>query len=102
MEKNLIGPNQCQAFVIPICYEPTNQHRPLGIEAGFNTHIPMSMVGSTCGFITRYLTDDDIETCQQITISDEHNWDLSKHILKYLQWRRIKGATCSTSGKSIK
>ena len=67
MKKNLINPNQCRAFGIPICDDPTNQHRALVIEADFNTHIPMSMVGYTCVFITRYLIDDEIETCQHFT-----------------------------------
>ena len=79
-EKTSISPNQCQDFGIPICDEPTYRHRPLRIEEYFNTYIPMSMVGSTCGFITQYPTDDKIETCQHITISNEHNWDPSKHI----------------------
>ena len=58
MAKTLINPNQCRDFVIPIYDEPTNQPRTLGIEEDFNTHIPMSMLGSTCGFITRYPTYD--------------------------------------------
>ena len=58
MEKNLINPNQCLSFGITICDDPTNQHRPLVIEADFNTHIPMSTVVSTCKFITRCPTDD--------------------------------------------
>ena len=82
MEKTLITPDQFQAFGIPICDEPTDQHRPLGFEADFNTHIPMLMVGSTCVIITRYPTDDEIDTCWRITISNEHNWDPSKHIFK--------------------
>ena len=82
MDKNLLNPNQCQAFDIPICNDSTNQHRPLGDEAYFDTHIPISMVVSTRGFITRYPTYDKIETCQHITISNEHNWDPSKHIFK--------------------
>ena len=63
MEKNLINPNQFRYFGIPICYEPTDQHRPLGIDTDFDTHIPILMMGSKCGFITRYPTDDEIETC---------------------------------------
>ena len=82
MEKTLINTNQCRDFGIPICDDPTNKHRPLGIEADFNTHITMSMVGYTCGFITQYPTDDNIETCRQITVSDEHDWDPSKNILE--------------------
>ena len=60
MEKALINPSQCRAFGIPIWDDPTNYHRPLGIEEYFNTHIPILMMGSTCGFITRYPIDDKI------------------------------------------
>ena len=74
-EKTLINPHQGQDFGIPICDDPTNQNRPMGIEADFNTHIPMSMVGYTCEFITPYTTDDNIETCRHIIISNGHNWD---------------------------
>ena len=63
MEKILINPNQYQAFGIPICDDPTDQHRSLVIEVDFNTHIPISMVGSTCGFITCYPIYDYIDTC---------------------------------------
>ena len=52
MGKTLINPNHCQDFGIPICDESNDQHRPLEIEIDFNTHIPMSVVISTCGFIT--------------------------------------------------
>ena len=67
---------------MPICDDSTNHHRPLVIEAYFNTHIPISMVGYTCVFITRYPADDKIETCQHITLSNEHDWDTSKYIFK--------------------
>ena len=63
IEKFLINPNQCQSFGILIYDEPTDQHKPLGIEADLYTHIQMSMVVSTCGFINRYPTNDDIDTC---------------------------------------
>ena len=82
MEKTSIKPNQCQYFGIPIRDDTTNQNRPLGIEIDYNTHIPTSMVGSTCGFITQYTTYDEIETRQHINISNEHNWDPSKHTFK--------------------
>ena len=82
MEEFLIIPNQGRAFGIPICDDPTNQHRTLGIEAYFNTHIPMSMVGSTCGFIIWYPIYDKIDTCSHITISNKHDFYPSKHILK--------------------
>ena len=82
MEKFLINPNQFRAFGIPICDDSTNWHMSLVIEVYFNTHIPMLMVGSTCGFITWYPIDDKIEICQHINISNEHDWDTSKNIFK--------------------
>ena len=63
MEKNLINPNKSRPFFTPICDDPTYQNRLLGIQAYFDTHISMSMVGSTCGFINQYPIDYDIETC---------------------------------------
>ena len=75
IEKTLINTNQRQDSGIPICDEPTDKHRPLGIEEYFNIRIPMSMVESTCGFITWYPTYEKIETCRHNTVSDEHNWD---------------------------
>ena len=100
MEKTLINPNQCQAFGIPIYDETTDQHSPLGIEADFNTHIPMLMVQSTCGFIIPYHTHEDIEIYRHITISIEHSWYPLKNMFKI--WRRSKGATSSTSDQPTK
>ena len=81
-ENNLIKLNQYRHFGIQICDEPTSQNTPLVIEADFNTHIIVLMVVSTCGFITRYSTDNKIETCLHITISNEHYWDPPKHIFR--------------------
>ena len=74
MEKTLINPIQYQSFSIPICDDPTDQHRQLVIEEDFNTPIPMLIVGSTCGFINWYPISDEIKTHWHITISNEHNW----------------------------
>ena len=82
MEKTLINRNQFQYFGITICDEPTDQHRPLGIVVDFNAHTPISMMGSTCGYITLYTIDGKIEIYRHITVSDEHDWDPSKHIFK--------------------
>ena len=69
-EKHLINFHQCRDFDISIYDDPSNQHSPLVIKEYFNTHIPMSTVESTCGFITWYPTDDDIEICQHINIQN--------------------------------
>ena len=71
MEKILIKLYQCLDFEISIYDDPTDQYRPLRTEGDFNTHILMAMVGSACGFITQYTTDDQIETCQHIIILNE-------------------------------
>ena len=63
VEKTLIRPNKCLYFGIPICDEPNDQPGSQGIEEYFNTHITMSMVGSTFGFINQYHTYGEIETC---------------------------------------
>ena len=73
IKKTLINPNKYQYFVIPIYDDPTDQHRLLGIEEYFNTHIPMLVVGFTCGFITWYPTYDGIETCRHINVSNGHD-----------------------------
>ena len=80
MEKSLINPNQCRAFGIPICDDPTDPHRPLGIQAHGNTFIDMDMAGSTCGFITRYPSDHEMETCQHLELSSTEYWDPSKDV----------------------
>ena len=69
IKKTLINPNQCRDFGIPICDDPTNHCRPLVNEADFNTHIPMPMFGSICGFINWYCTYDKIDTCKHINFS---------------------------------
>ena len=60
MKKTLINPNQFRDFGIPIFDDPTDQHMPLGIESDFNTHIPITMMGSTFGFITWYPTYNEV------------------------------------------
>ena len=42
MQRSLINPNQCRAFGIKICDDPTDPHRDLGIELDDNNFIPMA------------------------------------------------------------
>ena len=80
MERSLINPNQCRAFGIKICDDPTDEHRSLGIEADANSFIPMRMTGSTCGFLSRCPTDEELEECRYILLSDEEVWDPSQDV----------------------
>ena len=79
MEKSLINPYQVRAFGIPLCDDPTDLNRQLGIEGNDDCFIRMEMFGSTCGFISRYPTDDEMNTCKHITMSDEQYWDPSRN-----------------------
>lgn len=79
MDRSLLNPNQLRAFGIPVCDDPTDPHRPLGIDL-MNVKIPMSMQGSICGFVSRCPTDAELESCEKFQISDEHSWDPTSQI----------------------
>ena len=84
MEKSLINPCQCRAYGISLCDDPTDPHRRMGIEGEFEAFIPPEMVRSTCGFVSRYPTEQEIETCGHVMLYDEDNWDPSKdHFNQY-------------------
>ena len=61
MEKSLINPYQCRAYGLQLCDDPTDPNREMGIYA--NSFIPLTMVGSTCGFTSRYPTNEELEDC---------------------------------------
>ena len=64
MPKSLINPNQCRAFGISLCDDPTDPHRALGMYDHENDlDIPMVMNGSFCSLLTRCPTKDEIQTC---------------------------------------
>ena len=50
----------------------------MGMDCNERIFIPLKINGSTCGFVTRYLTDTELETSRHITLSDEDDWDPSK------------------------
>jgi hypothetical protein len=75
MERSLINPNQCRAHGINICDDPTDKHRRLGIELDDGYFVNMQMDGSTCGFITRCPSDDELHSCRTFILSNEHTWD---------------------------
>ena len=79
MDKSLINPNQLRAFGVPVCDDPTDSHRQLGIDLKSVT-IPMTMQGSICGFVSRCPSDEELESCARYQISDEHNWDPTSQI----------------------
>ena len=78
MERSLINPYQCRAYGVDLCDDPVDPNgREMGIDCE-ETFIPLSMVGSTCGTITRCPTDEELENCTKVYLSDEEDWDPSK------------------------
>ena len=77
MNKNLTNPYQCRSFGIPICDDPTDPNRELGINPKDDDFIELSMHGSTSGFLTQYPIDHNLANCRHIVMSDEENWDPS-------------------------
>ena len=74
MNKSLINPNQCRAYNVPVCDDPTDPYRPLGIELE-DHHIPFIMQGSTAIFHSRRPTPEEMDTCEHIYMSDTEFWD---------------------------
>ena len=74
MNRSLINPNQCRAFGISVCDDPTDPHRSLGFHTDTIT-IPFSMDGSIASTKTRCPTQEELDTCPHIVLSDEDHWD---------------------------
>ena len=65
MKKYLFNPNQCRAFGVVIYDDTTNKYRCIGIETD-ETFVPFQMKGTTCGKMTRYLNDEELEHAPKI------------------------------------
>ena len=77
MEKSLLNPNQCRFFGIPVCDDPTDPYRQIGISAPDDMFIPFEMRGTTCSFTTRRPSDEELSSCRTFTLCDEQTWDLT-------------------------
>ena len=74
MNKSLINPNQCRAYGIPLCDDPTDPHRTLGFQLE-DYDIPFRMEGSTATFSSRCPTPEEMDSCHKILLSDPESWD---------------------------
>jgi len=71
MECSLINPNQVRHFGIPLCDDPTDPHRDIGITLEDSTFIPFKMRGTTC-----YFYSYELESCETYRVSDpQHIYD---------------------------
>lgn len=76
MDRSLINPNQCRAFGISVCDDPTDPHRSLGFHTEKKL-IDLTMEGTIAYTTTRCPTLEELDTCPLIYLSDEHSWDPS-------------------------
>ena len=75
MDKSLINPNQCRAHNVPVCDDPTDPFRPLGITINNDELIPLVMEGSTALLYSRCPTREELDVCRKFYLSDPENWD---------------------------
>jgi len=75
MTHSLINPNQCRAYGLSVCDDPTDKHRIIGMELSDNYFLPFRMRGTTCYFESRSPTIEELESCQTFKISDDNDWD---------------------------
>ena len=83
IKHSLINTNQICYYCVNICDDLTNKYRTLGVEKEpFSS--PMKMDGTTCGFISRYPTYDELETCRHVRLSDVNFLDPSNDLFEIL------------------
>ena len=82
MEHSLINPNQCRAFGINICDDPTDDNRRFGMELSDDYVVPFAMRGTTCIFQSRSPSTSELETCKTFQVSDPDTWDPTADIFQ--------------------
>lgn len=74
LDHSLINPNQIRITGIPVCDDPFDRYRNLGIDLG-DFHIPFQTEGNTIYFDSRVPTTEELENCQFISLTDDEDWD---------------------------
>ena len=75
MDKILINPNQFIPYGIPVCDDPADKYRYIGLAVDDNLFILMYIDGTTCGFDSRCPTLEEMDSCKRIIVSHETDWD---------------------------
>ena len=77
LDHSLINPNQIRHFGVPVCDDPYDPHRPLGIDHE-NAFIPFEKEGACIFFDTYVPSDEQLEECEHVELTnDEIPWDPS-------------------------
>jgi hypothetical protein len=74
LDHSLINPNQIRVTGIPVCDDPYDRHRHLGIDLG-DVQIPFYTEGSTIYFNSRVPMKGELDDCQYLTLTDDDDWD---------------------------
>ena len=75
MDHSLINPNQIRHFGIPVSNNPYDTEKALGIDHQ-TIFLPFKTQGSTVYFDSTVPTDDDLESCPHIVLTDgEREWE---------------------------
>ncbi len=78
LDHSLINPNQIRSFGIPVCDDPYDQFRDLGIDHP-DLFLPFQTKGAMIYFQTSVPSDEELEMCLHITLTDdETEWDPSQ------------------------
>lgn len=77
---SLINPNQCRAYGVQLCDDPTDPHRQLGIyDPVSEISVPMQMNGSFASLLTRLPSEVELLEAQSsnrmIYLSDPDSWN---------------------------
>ena len=76
MDHSLINPNQIRVTGIPLSDNPFDKTKELGIESD-QCLIPFNCDGTTIFFNTQVPTNEEIECCEHITMTEETEWNPS-------------------------
>jgi hypothetical protein len=89
LDHSLINPNQIRITGIPVCDDPFDKHRSLGIDLG-DFNIPFQTEGNTIYFESRVPTTDEMENCQYISLTDDDDWDPTSVNLQDYMTKEVK------------
>ena len=68
---SLINPNQCWAFGVMICDDPTYNFKYLGMDT-YEIFVPFLMKGTKCGKMTQDTTGVELEHAPRIYLLDKN------------------------------
>jgi hypothetical protein len=75
MEHTLVNPNQLRAYGVTVQDNPFSTSPTFISTEGHEFTMPLNSKGTILGVITRTPTDRELQECQHVILSSEHDWD---------------------------